>query len=139
MPNSTYPPTPVQVRNTRSYSPTGTIGRQHRRSLWRARYSLLSPDNSTPLFTIHEENPIVKTIDRTLSQIPILNFLTILLFHPRYLASRSSGDHALRLVKRPAFWQGKFDIEQTGPASPREIMNLLLSFLMLVLLERRRG
>ena len=32
----------------------GTIGRQHRRSLWHARYSLLSPDNSTPLFTIHE-------------------------------------------------------------------------------------
>ena len=28
MPNSTYPPTPVQVRNTRSYSPTGTIGRR---------------------------------------------------------------------------------------------------------------
>lgn len=28
MPNSTYPPTPMQVRNTRTYSPTGTIGRR---------------------------------------------------------------------------------------------------------------
>ena len=28
MPNSTYFPTPMQVRHTRTYSPTGTIGRR---------------------------------------------------------------------------------------------------------------
>lgn len=117
----------------------GTIGRQHRRSLWRARYSLLSPDDSTPLFTIREENPFVKTIDRTLSQIPILNFLTIPFFKPRYLASRPSGTHALRLIKRPALRQGTFALEQSGPASPLEIFNLVLSFLMLAILEHRRG
>lgn len=122
-----------------SNNTTGTIGRQHRRSLWHARYSLLSPDNSTPLFTIHEENPVVKTIDRTLSQIPILNFLTIPFFKPRYVASRPSGTHTLRLIKRPAFRQGTFSIEQPGPASPLEILNLVLSFLMLAILEHRRG
>ena len=122
-----------------SNNTTGTIGRQHRRSLWRARYSLLSPDNSNPLFTIHEENPIAKTIDRTLSQIPILNFLTIPIFQPSYLASSPSGTHALRLIKRPAFRQGTFAIESSSPASPLEILNLLLSFLMLAILEHRRG
>ena len=122
-----------------SNNTTGTIGRQHRRSLWRARYSLLSPDDSTPLFTIREENPFVKTIDRTLSQIPILNFLTIPFFKPRYLASRPSGTHALRLIKRPALRQGTFALEQSGPASPLEIFNLILSFLMLAILEHRRG
>jgi hypothetical protein len=45
----------------------------------------------------------------------------------------------MRLVKKPAFWQGKFDIEQTGEMTPRETMNLILSFVMLTLLERRRG
>jgi hypothetical protein len=118
---------------------TGTIGRQHRRSLWHARYSLLSPDNSTPLFTIREENPVAKTIDRTLSQIPILNFLTIPIFQPSYLASSPSGTHTLRLIKRPAFRQGTFSIESSSPASPLEILNLLLSFLMLAILEHRRG
>lgn len=117
----------------------GTMGRKGWRSLWRAHYDVFNPGDAIPDFTIREENPFAKVMDGLFGQIPILNFLTILLFHPRYLATRSSGDHALRLVKRPAFWQGKFDIEQTGPASPREIMNLLLSFLMLVLLERRRG
>lgn len=122
-----------------SNNTTGTIGRQHRRSLWHARYSLLSPDNSTPLFTIHEENPVVKTIDRTLSQIPILNFLTIPIFQPSYLASRPSGTHTLRLIKRPAFRQGTFSIESSNPASPLEILNLVLSFIMLAILEHRRG
>jgi len=117
----------------------GTIGRQHRRSLWRARYTLFNPDNSTPLFTIREENPFAKTIDRTLSQIPVLNFLTIPFFQPRYLASNPSGTHALRLIKRPALRQGTFAIDQSGPASPLEILNLILSFLMLAILEHRRG
>jgi len=63
----------------------------------------------------------------------------VMLFHPRYLAARSSGAPALRLVKKPAFWQGKFDIEQAGPLSARETMNLILSFIMVTLLERRRG
>lgn len=122
-----------------SNNTTGTIGRQHRRSLWRARYSILSPVNSTPLFTIREENPVAKTIDRTLSQIPILNFLTIPIFKPSYLASSPSGNHTLRLIKRPAFRQGTFSIESSSPASPLEILNLLLSFLMLAILEHRRG
>ena len=122
-----------------SNTTTGTIGRQHRRSLWRARYTLFNPDNSTPPFTIREENPVAKTIDRTLSQIPILNFLTIPFFKPRYLASSTSGTPALRLIKRPALRQGTFAIEQSSPASPLEILNLILSFLMLAILEHRRG
>ena len=42
-------------------------------------------------------------------------------------------------VKKPALFEGRFEIEKLGDLSPREEMNLILSFLMLVLRERRRG
>ena len=61
------------------------------------------------------------------------------LFHPSYLATRSDGAPALRMTKQPAFWEGRFKLEKLGGMTPREELNLFLSFLMLVLLERRRG
>jgi hypothetical protein len=116
----------------------GSVGRKGWRSIWRAHYDVFNPGDSMPDFSIREENPFAKLVDGIFGQIPLLNILTVLLFHPRYLASRGSSA-ALRLVKKPALWQGKFDIEKAGDQTPRETMNLILSFIMLVLLERRRG
>ena len=45
----------------------------------------------------------------------------------------------MRITKQPAFFEGKFLIEKVGTLTPREELNLFLSFLMLLLLERRRG
>ncbi len=117
----------------------GSVGRKGWRSIWRAHYEVFNPGDTVPDFVIREENPFAKLVDGIFGQIPLLNVLTVYLFHPRYLASRTPGGAALRLVKKPAFWQGKFSIEQVSDLTPREIMNLLLSFIMLTLLERRRG
>jgi len=117
----------------------GSVGRKGWRSLWRAHYEVFNPGDAAPDFTIREQNPWAKVMDGIFGQIPLLNVLTVMLFHPQYGATRSNGAPALRLVKRPAFFQGKFDIEQPGPVTARETMNLVLSFIMLVLLERRRG
>ncbi len=43
------------------------------------------------------------------------------------------------IIKQPAFFKGKFLVEKVGDSTPREELNLFLSFLMLLLLERRRG
>ena len=51
MPNSIYPPTPVQVRNTRSYSPTGTIGRR----LSKAYATQLESQRLTAELTAHRQ------------------------------------------------------------------------------------
>ena len=77
--------------------------------------------------------------DSVFSSIPVAGMFSGYLLHPSYVATRSSGAPAMRLTKRPAFWEGRFQIEKSGPMSPREELNLVLSFLMLVLLERRRG
>ena len=60
-------------------------------------------------------------------------------FHPSYLASRSNGIPAMRMSKQPAFWEGRFQIDKLAEMTPREELNLFLSFMMLVMLERRRG
>jgi hypothetical protein len=45
----------------------------------------------------------------------------------------------MRLTKQAAFWEGRFQIEKLGEMTAREELNLFLSFMMLVLLERKRG
>ena len=78
-------------------------------------------------------------MDSILGGIPILGLATGYLFHPKYLSTRTSGQPAMRLTKQAAFWEGRFMIEKLGELSPREELNLILSYLMLVMLERKRG
>ncbi len=117
----------------------GSVGRRGWRSLWRAHYEAFNPGDNTPDFSIREENAGAKVADAFLGEIPIIGMFSGYFFHPRYLATRSDGTPAMRLTKEAAFFEGRFRIDKLGELSPREEMNLFLSFLMLVLLERRRG
>ena len=117
----------------------GALGRKGWRSLWRANYEVFNPGDLRTDFTIQEENPFAKFIDGLIGQIPLIGVLTLYLFHPRYLASRTDGIGVLRMHKLPAFLQGKFSIERLSDSTSRETMNILLSFIMVTMLERRRG
>lgn len=119
--------------------PIGSVGRRGWRSIWKANYEVFNPGDDRPDFSIHEENVWSKVADSLLGGIPILGLLTGYFFHPRYLASRSDGSPAMRMTKRAAFFEGRFQIDKLGPLTPREELNLFLSFLMLVMLERQRG
>lgn len=119
--------------------PIGSVGRKGWRSIWRAHYNTFNPGDDNPDFTIREENPGAKVMDSILGEIPLVGLATGYLFHPKYLATRTSGEAVMRLTKQPAFFEGKFGIEKIGDLTPREELNLILSYLMLVLLERRRG
>jgi hypothetical protein len=122
-----------------SGQPIGSVGRKGWRSIWRAHYETFNPGDDIPDFSIREENPGAKVMDSLLGGIPILGMATGYLFHPKYLATRTSGQAAMRLTKVAAFWEGRFKVEKVGELSPREELNLILSFLMLVMLERKRG
>jgi hypothetical protein len=78
-------------------------------------------------------------MDSILGGIPVVGMATGFLFHPKYLATRTNGQPAMRLEKKAAFFEGKFEITKLGEMTPREELNLILSFMMLVLLERKRG
>lgn len=117
----------------------GSVGRRGWRSIWRAHYETFKPGDNSPDFSIQEENAWIKVADSIVSDIPILGMFSGYFLHPSYLASRRDGAPAMRLTKQPAFWEGRFQIEKLAEMSAREELNLFLSFMMLVLLERRRG
>ncbi len=117
----------------------GSVGRRGWRSLWRAHYEAFNPGDNTADFSLREENAWVKVMDGLLGSLPIIGMLSGYFCHPSYLASRAVGMPAMRLTKQPAFWEGRFRIEKLTDLTAREELNLILSFLMLVLLERRRG
>ncbi|MES2708252.1 MAG: hypothetical protein V4726_16785 [Verrucomicrobiota bacterium] len=120
-------------------TPIGATGRRGMKSLWRAHYDVFNPGDSVPDFAITEANPMAKVMDGLVGSIPVVGFLTLYLFHPQYIAARAGGPPAMSLTKVPAFLEGRFLIERLGPTTDRETLNLILSFLMLTLLERRRG
>lgn len=120
-------------------APIGSVGRRGWRSLWRAHYEVFNPGDHLPDFTIREANAWAKVGDSLLQQIPVIGILSAYLFHPQYLASRADGALAMRMTKLPAFFEGRFQLDRLGELSAREELNLILAFLMMVILERRRG
>ncbi len=118
---------------------TGSVGRQGMKSIWRARYDTFNPNENSATFSIQEENPWVKVMDGLMCSIPFLGMLSGYLFHPTYIATRADGTPVMRVSKQSAFFEGKFKIEKLADLSTQEEVNLIYSFLMLLLLERARG
>ncbi len=117
----------------------GSVGRRGWRSMWKAHYETFNPGDNSPDFSIQEENVWVKVADSLIGQLPVIGMFSGYFLHPSYLASRSNSGPAMRMTKQPAFWEGRFKIEKLSDMTPREELNLFLSFMMLVLLERKRG
>ena len=117
--------------------PIGAIKRQGMRSLWKAQYDILEGDTAT--MRIREENGWVKLIDGLFGQIPLLGMFSGYVFHPAYLVSRLDRGVVIRMQKQPAFFEGKFKIEKQNEMSEGDESRALLSLMMMVLLERRRG
>lgn len=117
----------------------GAVGRRGMRSLWSAHYDVFAPGSREPLFSIREENPLAKLLDGFLGELPIVGLLTSFLFHPRYVTVRTDGTPVMRLTKKPALFEGRFQLDKIGEVSEGEELAVILSYLMMNLLERRRG
>lgn len=118
----------------------GSVGRRGWRSLFKAHYEVFNTGDDTIDYSIQEENPVSKFFDGMLGQIPVLGMATGYLFHPRYAATKTGGGVAMRMTKQAAFFEGKFLIEKPDAGlTSREELNLILSYMMMVLLERKRG
>lgn len=115
----------------------GAVKRRGWRSIWRARYDIFNQDEVA--FTISEKNPWVKVMDSLFAEIPVLGLFTGYVFNPSYLISRPEGSVVMRLEKQPAFFSRIFTIKKTDRLDEREEISILLSLLMMILLERRRG
>lgn len=112
----------------------GTVRRQGLRSIWKATYEILDASGNQ-IGLIHEENAWIKVLDSIVSEIPFAGMF----INPAYLVELR-GNTVLYLKKQPAFFEGKFNLEQRGPIASAEEESLLLnSIIMMLLLERSRG
>ena len=115
----------------------GSVKRQGMKSIWKARYDILDGENAVMM--IAEENPWAKVLDALLGEVPIVGMFTGYFFHPAYRVTHTNGTVLMRLVKQSAFFEGKFVIEKHVDMPPVEEARALLSLIMMILLERRRG
>ncbi|HSJ02762.1 MAG: hypothetical protein ACAI34_24550 [Verrucomicrobium sp.] len=115
----------------------GAVRRRGLKSFWKASYQIMDAKGN-PAFEIQEENPFAKILDSVLGEIPVIGLLSGFLAHPRYAVTQG-GKTLLRMTKRRAFFEGRFDIEQIEPVPSQDELGIVLSLLMFVLLERSRG
>lgn len=116
----------------------GKVARKGWASLWKANYDIID-QHQKPQYKIREENAWVKVGDGLLGQIPILNIFTGYLFNPSYIVLDSKEQIVVRLKKEASFFGRRFTISRVKPIDADDDHRVMLSLMMLVLLERRRG
>ena len=115
----------------------GAVRRKGMKSLWSAHYDVIQ-DGQIDM-TIQEESPMKKILESLLGEIPIVGLIAVYLLNPSYIVKRPDGTPLLRLIKRPAFLEGKFQLQKLNEMPEDDELRSLMALLMLVLLERGRG
>lgn len=116
----------------------GKVARKGWRSLWKAKYNIID-ENNNPQYSISEENGWVKVMDSLVGEIPVVNIFTGYLFNPSYIVVDKNDKPIVRLKKQASFWGRNFEIEKIGSMDSNDDDRVMLSLMMMILLERRRG
>lgn len=117
----------------------GKIARKGFRSIWKATYNVLDSHGNTK-YVIRENNLWIKVWDSLLGEITLINFFTGYFLNPSYSLMRDNSNQKLfTLKKKPSFWGRKFQLEKNQEIDKDDEYLVLLSFFMMILLERRRG
>jgi uncharacterized protein YxjI len=115
----------------------GTVRREGMRSLWAAHYDIYEQGNIDMM--IREEEPWKRLVEGLLGEIPLLGFVAIYLINPSYIVKMADGTLALRATKKPSIFERYFVIEKLAEIDEDDELRVLLSLIMMVLLEKRRG
>jgi uncharacterized protein YxjI len=117
----------------------GKVARKGWQSMWKAKY-LISDNSENQEFTIEEDNGFVKMLDSVLGGIPVLSFFTGYLFNPSYSLKDNNGKAYVQMKKEPSFFGRKFKLKQLSNfKNEHDDQRILLGYMMMVLLERKRG
>ena len=116
----------------------GKIVRKGWRSFWKAEYEIID-QHQKKQYTITEESAWIRIIDSLFSEIPILGIFTGYLFNPSYLLKDTQGNTIVKLKKLPSFFGRNFELSQLGQMDSDDDDRIMLGFMMMILLERRRG
>ena len=116
----------------------GSLARKGVRSIWKARYDIID-EKEKPIYQINEDNGWIKVFDSFLGEIPILGMLTGYFLNPSYTVKDNAGKEYFRLKKMPSLVGRRFQLERLIDIDDKDESLVVLSFLMMVLLERARG
>jgi uncharacterized protein YxjI len=118
----------------------GAVKREGIRSIWRASYKVLEPQGQEQYF-VKEENPWVKVADGCMMSVPVLGLFSGFLFHPSYIVYQTGSQiPTMRIAKQPGFFEAVFKVEPlVQDISDYNEIQILLSMMMMLLLERQRG
>ncbi len=115
----------------------GAVRRKGMRSLWSAHYEVMQEGQID--MTISEESPFKKVLESMLGEIPLVGFVATYLLNPSFLVRRPDGTPLLRVIKKPAIFEGHFIVEKLNDMPEDDELRSLLAIITMVLLERRRG
>lgn len=116
----------------------GKLARKGMRSIWKATYKVLD-ENNIAKFQITEDNAWIKVFDNMLGEIPVVGMLTGYILNPTYSAKDASGRTFFTLKKMPSFFGRRFQLDRLVDIDDEDETLVVLSFLMMVLLERSTG
>ena len=116
----------------------GSLARKGVRSIWKARYDIID-ENDKAIYQINEDNGWIKVFDSFVGEIPILGMLTGYFLNPSYTVKDNAGKEYFRLKKMPSLVGRRFQLERLIDIDDEDESLVVLSFLMMVLLERARG
>ncbi len=116
----------------------GRLARRGMRSLWKSQYDIYD-ENDRSKYQINEDNAWIKVIDGIIGEIPLVGMFSGYFLNPSYTVKDSSGKEFFRLKKMPSLFGRKFQLDRLIDIDDEDESLVILSFLMMVLLERDRG
>ena len=116
----------------------GRLARKGMRSLWKSQYDIVD-ENSNAKYQINEDNGWIKVLDGLVGEIPIVGMFTGYFLNPSYTVKDTAGKEYFRLKKMPSLIGRRFQLDRLINIDDEDETLIILSFLMMVLLERSRG
>ena len=116
----------------------GAVRRQGMKSIWKASYEITDAEDQ-PVASVREENGLIKVLDSLFGRLPLIGMFSGYVFHPSYLVTDANGQPLMRLTKRPALFEGKFELQKLQELDSVSELGTIMALLMMALLERRRG
>ena len=116
----------------------GNLSRRGMRSLWKSQYDI-ADETGTTKYQINEDNGWIKVMDGLIGEIPLVGMLTGYFLNPSYTVKDNTGRESFKLKKMPSLFGRKFQLDRLIDIDDEDESLLVLSFLMMVLLERERG
>ena len=116
----------------------GRLARKGMRSIWKTQYDIID-GNEKIKFQINEDNAWIKIWDSFVGEIPIIGMFTGYFLNPSYTVKDASGKEYFKLKKMPSLIGRRFQLDRLIDIDDEDESLVILSFLMMVLLERERG